>query len=144
MREKFLEYYIDKIKKSSNNEVRDTTKSTPPHPCPLPPGERGLSISPPLRGGDEGEGDACGFTNERVSKEGFSAIEFSEEDFKETLLPCRLQRHMQALGAYGFLSRIKGKKYFLKHVPEGLRLLKEDISLAKDRYPELYDLVMSL
>ena len=51
---------------------------------------------------------------------------------------------MQALGAYGFLSKIKGKKYFLKHVPEGLRLLKEDVSLAKDEYPELYDLVMSL
>lgn len=61
-----------------------------------------------------------------------------------TLLPCRLQRHMQALGAYGFLSRIKGKKYFLKYVPEGLRLLKEDSYLAKDEYPELYDLVMHL
>src|SRR3990170_1137422 len=44
------------------------SKTTPPHPCPLPPGERGLLISPPLRGGDEGEGDACGFTNDRVSK----------------------------------------------------------------------------
>src|SRR4030042_6657768 len=53
------------------------SKTTPPHPCPLPPGERGLIISPPLtvasgdsprRGGDEGEGDTCGFTNDRVSK----------------------------------------------------------------------------
>lgn len=49
-------------------------------------------------------------------------------DFKKTILPCRLQRHMQALGAYAFLSRAKGKRYFLKHVPEGLRLLKEDIA----------------
>jgi len=65
-------------------------------------------------------------------------------EFRETLLPCRLQRHMQALGAYGFLSRIKGKEYFLKYVPEGLRLLKEDVSLAKDEYPELHDLVMNL
>jgi NDP-sugar pyrophosphorylase family protein/aminoglycoside/choline kinase family phosphotransferase len=147
LREKLLDYYIDKIKKSYNNKVYDTTisplnkgrygedirefisKTTPPHPCPLPPGERDLIISPPLRGGDEGEGDIYGF---------------SEINFKETLLPCRLQRHMQALGAYGFLSKIKGKKYFLKYVPEGLRLLKEDISLAKDEYPELYDLVMSL
>src|SRR4030067_1877888 len=60
LRDRFLEYYIDKIKKSSNNKVRDTTKSTPPHPCPLPPGERGLSISPHLRGGAEGACDACG------------------------------------------------------------------------------------
>ncbi|TAL24663.1 MAG: DUF1679 domain-containing protein [Nitrospirae bacterium] len=62
----------------------------------------------------------------------------------ETLILCRLQRHMQALGAYGFLSKIKGKKYFLKHIPEGLRLLKEDITLVKNDYPELYRLVMEL
>jgi len=69
---------------------------------------------------------------------------FNKIEFKEILLPCRLQRHMQALGAYGFLSKIKGKKYFMKHIPEGLRLLKEDASLTKDKYPELYDLVMGL
>jgi hypothetical protein len=43
------------------------SKTTQPHPCPLPPGERGLIISPPLMGGDEGEGDTCGFTNDCVS-----------------------------------------------------------------------------
>jgi hypothetical protein len=43
------------------------SKTTPPHPCPLPPGERGLIIAPPLRGGDEGEGDTYGLTNDRVS-----------------------------------------------------------------------------
>jgi aminoglycoside/choline kinase family phosphotransferase len=69
---------------------------------------------------------------------------FQEKDFRGTLLSCRLQRHMQALGAYGFLSAVKGKKHFLKHVTEGLRLLKEDLSLVKDEYPELYKLVMEL
>lgn len=62
----------------------------------------------------------------------------------ETLILCRLQRHMQALGAYGFLSSVIGKKYFLKHIPEGLRLLKEDVALVKDDYPELYGLVIKL
>lgn len=75
---------------------------------------------------------------------GILGEEFSEGDFRETLLPCRLQRHMQALGAYGFLSKVKGKKYFLKYVPEGLSLLKEDVSLSKNEYPELYKLVMEL
>ena len=51
---------------------------------------------------------------------------------------------MQALGAYGFLFAVKGKEYFLKHVPEGIRLLKEDIALVKNNYPELYWLVMEL
>ncbi|MCX5716796.1 MAG: sugar phosphate nucleotidyltransferase, partial [Nitrospirae bacterium] len=59
------------------------------------------------------------------------------KNFKETILRCRLQRHMQALGAYGFLSSAKNKKYFLKHIPEGLRLLKEDVSILGSEYPEL-------
>jgi NDP-sugar pyrophosphorylase family protein len=67
-----------------------------------------------------------------------------ETSLKDSLLTCSLQRHMQALGAYGFLSSVKGKKYFLKFVPEGLRLLKEDASHAKDEYPGLYQLIMSL
>ena len=51
---------------------------------------------------------------------------------------------MQALGAYGFLSVVKGKKYFLKHVPEALRLLKEDAAAVRQEYPELARLVASL
>jgi len=66
---------------------------------------------------------------------------FNESLFRESLVPCRLQRHMQALGAYGFLSVVKGKQYFLKHIPEALRLLKEESLAAKNDYPELYRLV---
>lgn len=69
---------------------------------------------------------------------------FDESLFRESLLPCRLQRHMQALGAYGFLSVVKGKKYFLKHVPEALRLLREETEAARNDYPELYRLVSGL
>ncbi len=68
----------------------------------------------------------------------------TDKEFKKTLLPCRLQRHMQALGAYGFLSLKKGKSYFLKYVPEGLRLLKESSALSQDSYPALHDIVMTL
>ena len=70
--------------------------------------------------------------------------DFDAPAFLDTLLPCRLQRHMQALGAYGFLSLVKGKKYFLKHVPEALRLLKEEAELAQHDYPVLHRLVSSL
>jgi hypothetical protein len=69
---------------------------------------------------------------------------FSAEMFSESLLYCRLQRHMQALGAYGFLSKEKDKHYFLKHVPEGLRYLKEEVTLARKEFPQLYDLVALL
>ena len=121
LREHLLEYYIGEIIEFYNNN-NNRELETNPH---VPPLAKKIPLDPPLAKGGKG---------------GF----FNKIEFEETLLPCRLQRHMQALGAYGFLSKIKGKKYFLKYVPEGLKLLKEDISLAKDEYPELYDLVMSL
>ncbi|MDA8101044.1 MAG: phosphotransferase [Nitrospiraceae bacterium] len=70
--------------------------------------------------------------------------EFDEPSFRRSLLPCGLQRHMQALGAYGFLSLVKGKKYFFRHVPEALRLLKEETARSRVDYPVLADLVASL
>ncbi len=69
------------------------------------------------------------------------SLDFDKKTFMESLVLCRLQRHMQALGAYGFLSIVKGKKYFLKHVPEALRLLKDDLSGMRNDYPELCQLV---
>ena len=117
IRERLLDYYIEKMTKSYSDIKSNLTNSPQ---------------SPFTKGG------LRGITNEK------GQVEILENDFRETLLPCRLQRHMQALGAYGFLSRVKGKKYFLKHVPEGLRLLKEDVYLSKDEYPELYNLVIRL
>ena len=78
----------------------------------------------------------------RMKADSFAA--FDEGGFLDSLLPCRLQRHMQALGAYGFLSEVKGKKYFLKHVPEALRLLKAEAAKARHDYPELARLAASL
>jgi aminoglycoside/choline kinase family phosphotransferase len=72
------------------------------------------------------------------------ALPFDEQAFQDSLVACRLQRHMQALGAYGFLSEVKGKKYFLKHIPEALRLLKDDAASARRDYPELARLIASL
>jgi len=69
---------------------------------------------------------------------------FDEGSFRDSLVICRLQRHMQALGAYGFLSKVKEKKYFLKYVPEGVRLLKEDVELCADNYMELKKLIVEL
>lgn len=54
--------------------------------------------------------------------------------FMESLPVLRLQRHMQALGAYGFLSMVKGKRYFMKYIPEAVRLLKEDIFSLRKRF----------
>jgi NDP-sugar pyrophosphorylase family protein/aminoglycoside/choline kinase family phosphotransferase len=79
-----------------------------------------------------------------VSEMKSNSKEFKEKEFLDSLVPCRLQRHMQALGAYGFLSVEKGKKYFEKYIPEALRLLREETGAAKKEYPELDKLVSSL
>ncbi len=70
--------------------------------------------------------------------------EFDEDEFRYSLLLCRLQRHMQALGAYGFLSEVKGKKYFLKHIPQAVRYLKEESALVSEDFPALHELIMEL
>jgi NDP-sugar pyrophosphorylase family protein/aminoglycoside/choline kinase family phosphotransferase len=118
LRERLIDYYIHKI--------------IPPQP----PFKKGRGVSSTTESHIYGE-ELSPFT-----KGGLRGI--TEHEFRQTLLPCRLQRHMQALGAYGFLTMIKGKTYFMKYVPEGLRLLKEEVALAKDDYPELYGLVMKL
>ena len=69
---------------------------------------------------------------------------FDSNGFRNSLLLCRLQRHMQAIGAYSFLSSVKGKRHFLKYVPEGLRLLKDDVVLAKKDFPALHDFISKL
>lgn len=91
---------------------------------------------------EEGQRERLGGYYVQSMKEKSST--FDEYAFREMLVPCRLQRHMQALGAYGFLSSVKGKKYFLKHVDEGLRLLQEDITMATNEYPALHEVVLTL
>jgi NDP-sugar pyrophosphorylase family protein/aminoglycoside/choline kinase family phosphotransferase len=70
--------------------------------------------------------------------------DFDKDEFRYALLLCRLQRHMQALGAYGFLANIKGKKNFIKHIPQALRYLAEETALAAEDFPVLYELVSEL
>ncbi|MCK9997230.1 MAG: phosphotransferase [Candidatus Krumholzibacteria bacterium] len=54
-----------------------------------------------------------------------SAGTFSTEDIRAMSLAAGLQRIMQALGAYGFLGHVKGKRSYLEHIPAGLATLRE-------------------
>ena len=45
-------------------------------------------------------------------------------EFDLKLRLCAMQRLMQALGAYGFLSLVRGHKHFLQHVPAALKSLQ--------------------
>ncbi|OGW56076.1 MAG: hypothetical protein A2Y81_09985, partial [Nitrospirae bacterium RBG_13_43_8] len=76
---------VTEIKKERKNEKTKETKfiqpvspipglntkefiSKAPSPLPSPSRGEGCNTTPPLRGGDEGEGDVYGFTNDRISK----------------------------------------------------------------------------
>jgi len=56
----------------------------------------------------------------------------------------RIQRHMQALGAYGYLSRVKSKRYFEKFMMPGLNLLLSDVDNLHGTYPVLFLLISRL
>lgn len=87
----------------------------------------------------------AGLINYYLEKmKGYFSNTFDEKEFGNTILPCRLQRHMQALGAYGFLSRIKGKTYFQKYIPPALQFLRGEIELLQTEYPALYGLIKKI
>jgi NDP-sugar pyrophosphorylase family protein/aminoglycoside/choline kinase family phosphotransferase len=126
VREGLIEYYVREMKMAYHKGAQ---KNPSPRSSPRRGEEARDSLSPRRK---EGRG------------EGASQSAFDEKTFFDSLILCRLQRHMQALGAYGFLSEVKGKKYFLKHIPEALRLLREETTLTKNEYPVLYRLVQNL
>ena len=55
--------------------------------------------------------------------------------------PVALQRGMQALGAYAFLSQEKGKKEYIQFIKPGLQILKETLQ-SREEYPELKAVLM--
>jgi aminoglycoside/choline kinase family phosphotransferase len=69
---------------------------------------------------------------------------FDDLLFRSSLPFLRLQRHMQALGAYAFLSLSKKKRFFRKYMAEALLWLKEDIREIPGRFPALEALVHGL
>ncbi|MGA1823054.1 MAG: sugar phosphate nucleotidyltransferase [bacterium] len=77
-------------------------------------------------------------------KELVSKANYNSGELKDSLIYCRMQRHMQALGAYGYLSRVKGKKGFESYIPRAVALLSMDVSYAASEFPALYELLKSL
>lgn len=65
---------------------------------------------------------------------------FQKSLFLQNLNLCRIQRHMQALGAYGFLTNKRGKKSFLKFILSAVKLLLQDLSECSDNLSTLKEL----
>ena len=60
--------------------------------------------------------------------------------FRETFTLAGLQRNMQALGAFAFLSGEKGKTWFRQFIPAGVHHLTSALANRND-FPVLYSLV---
>ena len=57
------------------------------------------------------------------------------KEFLHTLRLCAMQRLMQALGAYGFLSLVKGHKHFLVHIPRAMKSLRQIVGSIENLQP---------
>jgi len=71
-------------------------------------------------------------------------LSMSKDACERAYVLCGLQRHMQALGAYGFLSKIKGKEDFLQNIPNALKHLVSEVEIVKGEYPHLFKLVQEV
>lgn len=53
-------------------------------------------------------------------------------DYEKGLQFCRLTRNLQILGAFGYLTRVKGKAWFEKYIPGAIRSLELHLDQMKD------------
>jgi aminoglycoside/choline kinase family phosphotransferase len=58
--------------------------------------------------------------------------------FRRRFAFCALSRNLQILGAFGFLSTVKGKKQFARYIPAALRSLASRLAeFGADGFPNL-------
>ena len=68
-------------------------------------------------------------------------INLNADHFKRCYRFCRLTRNLQILGAFGHLTRVKGKTHFEKYIPAAARMLERHLTAhADDSLPILGDL----
>jgi aminoglycoside/choline kinase family phosphotransferase/dTDP-glucose pyrophosphorylase len=58
---------------------------------------------------------------------------------------CSITRNLQILGAFAYLNRIKGKRYFEKYIPNAIKTLTHNLSVLKNReFPNLESIVREI
>jgi Predicted phosphotransferase related to Ser/Thr protein kinases len=65
------------------------------------------------------------------------------DHFYEIFILSGLQRNMQALGAFSFLSLVKGKEWFKQYIPAGITYLDQALQARKD-FPVLRAIVKNI
>ena len=74
-----------------------------------------------------------------------SAADFDPDKFRTCFKYCALTRNLQILGAFGYLSKAKGKTYFEKYIPQAVETLKKNLfSLSDFKLPKLMSIVKKI
>jgi NDP-sugar pyrophosphorylase family protein/tRNA A-37 threonylcarbamoyl transferase component Bud32 len=67
-----------------------------------------------------------------------SLLNVNPDDFVSGYKYCSITRNLQILGAFAYLSRIKGKTYFEKYIPNAINTLTHNLSAFKNsKFPKM-------
>jgi aminoglycoside/choline kinase family phosphotransferase len=67
-----------------------------------------------------------------------SEIGITKDTFLTGYRYCRITRNLQILGAFGYLTRVKGKRYFEQYIPKALKGLQTALNaVGGDEFPNL-------
>ena len=59
-------------------------------------------------------------------------INFDENKFRITQKYCSIARNLQILGAFGYLVRVKSKKWFEQYIPPAVKTLQQNLDAAEE------------
>jgi aminoglycoside/choline kinase family phosphotransferase/dTDP-glucose pyrophosphorylase len=71
-----------------------------------------------------------------------AATSLNPDKFRTCYHYCTLTRNLQILGAYAYLSKVKGKKHFAQYIPPALRILRSNLKAGDpSEFPRLTEVV---
>ncbi len=93
-----------------------------------------LLIDPYVELPDVIQSELIDYSYELLSK----ATDLNQEQFLACYHYCRLTRNLQILGAFAFLSKVKGKTYFEKYIPAAVKSLRSNLAAGgRTEFPAL-------
>jgi NDP-sugar pyrophosphorylase family protein len=104
---------------------------------PLPYDLASLLIDPYVELPEDIQQDLLAYYLDRLS----GSVPVNRQDFLRAYRYCAINRNLQILGAFGFLSRVKEKTAFEAYIPAALASLKTRLSTIESDCPQLVRIV---
>jgi aminoglycoside/choline kinase family phosphotransferase len=71
-------------------------------------------------------------------------VAVAEADFRRQYSYLALSRNLQILGAFGFLTKVKKKPFFARHIPGAVKELRRRLQEKRGEFPRLQEVVAQL